>query len=125
MKKSERFLQLAMAILLGFPLLAHAADAKHGGEVYAEACADCHSVKEGKAKKGPSMFGIVGRQAGTVADFNYSDAMRQSKLSWAPDQLSAFLKAPKQKVPGTKMKLDGDLNDAEIADLIAYLSSLH
>lgn len=124
MMKQGRLL-LALVALLAAPALTHAADAKHGGEVYAEACADCHSVKEGKAKKGPSMFGIIGRQAGSVADFNYSDAMRQSKLSWTPDQLGAFLKAPKQKVPGTKMKLDGDLTDAEIADLLAYLGSLH
>lgn len=102
-----------------------AADAKHGADVFAENCAECHSVKEGKNKKGPSLFGVVGRKAGTVADVAYSDAMKQSGISWTPDKLDAYVTDPRKAVPGGKMKFDGLPNAAERADLIAYLYTLH
>ncbi|WP_172204892.1 cytochrome c family protein [Niveibacterium sp. COAC-50] len=102
-----------------------AADAKHGADVFAENCAECHSVKEGKNKKGPSLFGVVGRKAGTVADVAYSDAMKQSGISWTPDKIDAYVADPRKAVPGGKMKFDGLPNAAERADLIAYLYTLH
>lgn len=104
---------------------AFAADAKHGADVFAENCAECHSVKEGKNKKGPSLFAVLGRKAGTVADVAYSDAMKQSGISWTPDKLDAYITDPRKAVPGGKMKFDGLNNAAERADLIAYLSTLH
>jgi len=102
-----------------------AADAKHGADVFAENCAECHSVKEGKNKKGPSLFAVVGRKAGIVADVAYSDAMKQSGISWTADKLDAYITDPRKAMPGGKMKFDGLGNAAERADLIAYLSTLH
>jgi cytochrome c len=106
------------------PVLA-AGDANHGAEVFAQECAECHSPREGKNKKGPSAFGVVGRKAGTAADFVYSDAMLQSGITWTPDRLDAYITNPKKVVPGGKMKYDGLADAKDRADLIAYLATLH
>ena len=103
---------------------ARAADVAKGGDVFAEECAECHGVREGKNKKGPSMFGVVGRKAATVPDAVYSDALKGSGLTWTPDKLDAYLAAPKKFVPGGKMKYDGLAGTAERANLLAYLATL-
>lgn len=117
------FSRLVIALVLVAPAV-HAADATHGASVFDEECSDCHSVKPDKNKKGPTLFGVVGRQAGSIADFNYSDAMKASGINWSPDRLSSYMTAPKKAVPGGKMKYDGLANDQARADLIAYLSTL-
>lgn len=101
-----------------------AGDAKKGADVFAGECGDCHSPKEGKAKKGPPLFGVIGRKAGTVADFNYSDAMKQSGITWSPDKIDLYITRPKKLVPGGKMKYDGLDDAAARADVIAYIQSL-
>lgn len=115
--------------LVGICLLAAAGqvlagDVKKGADVFAEECGDCHSVKEGKAKKGPPLFGINGRKAASVADFDYSDAMKQSGIAWTADKIDAYITHPRKVVPGGKMKYDGLDNAAARADVIAYVMSL-
>ena len=107
--------------------LAHADQTalNHGADVFDEECAECHSIKEGKNKKGPSLFSVVGRNAGTVAEYNYSDALKAGGFAWNNDKIDAYITHPKAAVPGGKMKYDG-LNDAKSrADLIEFLSSQH
>jgi cytochrome c len=97
----------------------------HGGDVFDEQCAECHSIKAGKNKKGPSLFASLNRHAATVPDFVYSDALKQSGIVWAPDRIEAYLASPKTVVPGGKMKFDAKLSPQETSDLIAFLSTLH
>lgn len=99
-------------------------DIKRGGDTFVEECADCHSVKEGKNKKGPSLFGIISRKAASIGDFAYSDAMRQSGITWMPEKIDAYIAQPRKVVPGGKMKYDGLPDAAARADVIAYLNSL-
>ncbi len=101
-----------------------AGDVAKGKDVFATECAECHSVREGKNKKGPSAFGIVGRKAATIPDVAYSDALKTSGITWTPDKIDAYVTAPKKLVPGGKMKYDGLASAAERADLIAYLATL-
>ncbi len=126
MKNMKLVQTLAMA-LCTLNMAGHAfaaGDAKKGADVFAGECGDCHSPKEGKAKKGPPLFGVIGRKAGTVADFNYSEAMKQSGITWSPDKIDLYITRPKKMVPGGKMKYDG-LDDANArADVIAYIQSL-
>jgi cytochrome c len=105
---------------------AMAGDASAGSDVFKTECSECHSVKEGRNKKGPSLFGIVGRAAGTAPNYKYSDALLQAHWVWTPDKLHSYLSQPaKQANPGTKMKYDG-LDDAkQLDDLISYLSTIH
>ena len=117
---------ISLALLAAAPA-AHATgetgDAARGATVFATDCAECHSVKEGKDKKGPSLFGIVGRGAAAHPGFAYSDAMKAAPRVWTPEALSAYLASPKQAVPGGKMKYEGLPGAAARADLIAYLAA--
>jgi cytochrome c len=126
MKPMQKIIAGALGLsLLSMAGLALAAgDAKKGADVFAGECGDCHSPKEGKAKKGPPLFGVNGRKAGSVPDFAYSDAMKQSGIVWSPDKIDAYITHPKKLVPGGKMKYDGLDDAAQRADVIAYLQSL-
>ena len=102
-----------------------AGNPKRGADIFAEECGDCHSAKEGKSKKGPPLYGVVGRKAGSVADFaGYSEAMKQSGIVWTEERIDAYVAAPKKVVPGGKMKYDGLPDAASRADVIAYVTSL-
>ena len=101
-----------------------AGEVDKGKDVFATECAECHSAREGKNKKGPSLFGVVGRKAATVADASYSDALKASGITWTPDKIDAYVTAPKKLVPGGKMKYDGLASAAERAELLAYLATL-
>lgn len=119
-------LMMAVACYGAGALPALAGDAGAGADVFKQECAECHSVKQGKNKKGPSLFGIVGRHAGSIADYSYSDALKNAQWDWTADKLHWYLSQPaKQANPGTKMKYSG-LDDAkQLDDLIAYLQSNH
>lgn len=115
----------AMALMMSSVPARAAGDATKGADVFDGQCAECHSTKAGKNKKGPSLFGVVGRKAGNIADYSYSDAMKNSGITWTPDKLDVYIAHPKQTVPGDKMKYDGLENTAERADLIQFLTLQH
>lgn len=115
---------LVLASLLVNPSWA-AGDAKKGSDVFAEECGDCHSTVAGKNKKGPSLNGVFGRKAGSVADFSgYSDAMKQSGIVWNAEKIDAYITQPKKTIAGGKMKYDGLGDSAARADVLAYLMSI-
>ncbi len=119
-----RLLLIGAALALSVGAAHAAGDVKRGSDVFAEQCAECHSVKEGKNKKGPSLFASLGRKSAALDGFAYSDAMKASGIVWSADRLAAYLEDPKKAVPGGKMKYDG-LPDAHAReDLIAYLATL-
>jgi cytochrome c len=103
-------------------------DAARGERVF-QRCFSCHSVaaSETAQLQGPSLFGIMGRPAATVAGFEYSDAMKAKAaagLVWNPEALDRFISDPDAFVPGTPMVVLPPLREAqERADLIAYLGS--
>ena len=86
-------------------------------------CMACHSIGEGaKNKVGPELNGLDGRKSGTAADYNYSEANKNSGITWDKDQFLDYIKDPKAKVPGTKMFFGGIKNEKEANDLWAYIS---
>jgi cytochrome c len=93
-------------------------DAKRGEDIYGR-CMACHSLDYNRT--GPRHCGVIGRKAGSLFDFDYSDAMKKSGLVWTPETLDKFLKKPTGFVPGTIMTYDGVPDDQERADVIAYL----
>ena len=106
--------------------LAHAGDGAAGSDVFKAECAECHSVRAGRNKKGPSLFAVVGRAAGTLPDYNYSDALRAARWTWTPEKLHGYLSQPARKAnPGTRMKYDGLADPRDLDDLVAYLGTLH
>lgn len=98
-------------------------DVRAGAALFATHCSECHSVREGKDKKGPSLYGVLGHKAAQREGFVYSEAMRASGITWTAEPLSAYLANPPKVVPSGKMKYDGVLSEAERRDLIAYLAS--
>ena len=91
------------------------------GEKRFEACATCHSTERGVNNVGPSLFGVLGRKAGEIADFRYSPAMRTSGITWTAQTLDKFVADPQQEVPGNRMPFAGMPDPGDRADLIAYL----
>jgi cytochrome c2 len=115
-------LGIAASLYLAAP--AHAQGAAAGEAVFKKQCSMCHSVVPGKKGIGPNLFGLVGRAAGTVPDFRYSEANRTSGLTWDAATLDRYIKAPKDVVPKTTMPYPGLADDRQRADLIAYLGTL-
>jgi cytochrome c len=100
---------------------AAAQDAAAGEKVFAK-CKICHQIGEGaKNTVGPVLNGVVGRRAGTYPDYHYSDANKNSGITWDEAARKEYLKDPKAKVPGTKMVFPGLKSDEDIANVIAYL----
>ena len=87
-------------------------------------CAACHAVTPGTNRIGPSMHGIVGRHSASVEGFAYSEPMKAYNVDWTPAELDKYLLAPRETVKGTKMIFVGLKNDAERANVIAYLETL-
>ncbi len=124
MNKAKFFavaLASAMALTSGTSMAA--GDAAKGKKVFKK-CKACHSIKAGKKKVGPSMFGVVGSKAGTSKGFRFSKAMMGSGLTWDEATLDKFLAKPKELVKGTKMSFAGLKKESQRADVIAYLKTL-
>jgi cytochrome c len=100
---------------------AAAQDAAAGEKVFAK-CKVCHQIGESaKNMVGPVLNGVVGRPAGAYPGYHYSDANKNSGITWDEASLKEYLKNPKAKVPGTKMVFPGLTSDDDIANVIAYL----
>jgi cytochrome c len=98
-----------------------AGDVAAGEKVFLK-CRACHQIGEGaKDAVGPVLNGIVGRKAGTYPDYSYSDANKNSGITWDEATLKEYLKNPRAKVPGTKMIFAGLSKDEDIDNVIAYL----
>ena len=95
-------------------------DPTAGKEVFNQ-CVSCHAIEAGQNKVGPSLHGIVGRKAGTVAGFNYSPANKNSGKVWTEQELYVYLANPQKDVPGTYMTFIGVADPQKRADVIAYL----
>jgi cytochrome c len=96
-------------------------DVSRGEKLFAR-CSACHSVN-GQNKLGPSLAGVVGRTAGTVAGTRYSKALAQSQIVWTEQNLDAYLTAPTTLVRGTTMTMR-IAKEQDRQDLISYLKSL-
>jgi cytochrome c len=109
----------AMAILSAGA--AQAQDAAAGEKVFLK-CRACHQTGEtAKNGVGPVLNGLIGRKSGSVEGYNYSDANKNSGLTWDEATFKEYIKNPKAKIPGTKMIFAGLTSEKEIEDIVAYL----
>jgi cytochrome c2 len=92
-----------------------------GDRLFRNTCGICHTLQPGQNRLGPTLAGIVGRKAGTVAGFDYSEANKNSNVIWDEAQLDQYLRNPKQFTPGTKMIFPGMKDAEQRKALIAYL----
>jgi cytochrome c len=91
------------------------------GEVIFKQCAACHSLDPDTNKQGPTLAGLFGRHAGSIEDFNYSDANRTSGIVWDEAMLRKYIANPQAVVPGTKMTFQGLKDPQQVEDVIAFL----
>ena len=123
MKKTTFTLSLSAAVIL----VAGSASAQSGNEargerLFNQQCKACHTLdKDGARTVGPNLHGLVGRKAGSTEGFSSSDAMKASGIVWDDKTLVEYLKDPKGRVPGTKMVYAGLKQEAQQADMIAFL----
>lgn len=119
---------LAVAVVLnaGFfcaPAVA-AGDVDVGAKLFTRICGGCHQVGESaRGGFGPQLNGIFGRTSGSVADYQYSEAMKSAGIIWTRETLTAYLEAPKKVVPGTRMIFWGLSDPQKIEDVLAYLQT--
>ena len=105
-----------LAVAAGASLAAP--DVLRGEQVYSR-CIACHALANDRV--GPRHCGLIGRKAGSVPGFLYSDAMRHSKITWDEKTLDLFLAKPMKVIPETTMTYDGIPDARDRKDLIAYL----
>ena len=99
------------------------------GRTAFSACAICHSTKDpaqpGYAPMvGPSLFGVYGAKSGHIADYSYSQAMREAGVTWDDASLDGFIANPQQIIPRTRMAFVGEPDAAKREAIIAYLKTL-
>ncbi|MGK5035559.1 c-type cytochrome [Janthinobacterium sp. LB3P118] len=119
----------AAALLLAPGAAAQAAGAPttvmgnaEAGKVAFRKCASCHQVgPSARGGFGPRLTGVIGRKAGSTADYKYSAAMKNANIVWTEQNLAGFLKAPSDFIPGNNMRFWGIGNAQQVADLLAYL----
>jgi cytochrome c len=123
-----RFATLVLSAILPLSLsgTALAEGDAAAGKIVFKKCMACHSADKAQNRVGPHLVGIVGRAAGSVEGFAYSDAMKAKGgegLIWDEANIATYVKAPKEFIPGNKMAFAGLKEDADIANLIAYLKA--
>ena len=118
---SESARGLDPVLLKAMPEPYQTADIVNGAKQFNK-CRSCHTLEKGGMNLvGPNLNTVFGRKAGTLAGYNYSDAMKAHKAIWDFDTLDPYLKAPQDVVKGTKMGFMGVKSDTDRRDLIAYL----
>lgn len=93
-----------------------------GKREFNRSCRGCHSLQRGEVIEGPSLAGVVGRRAGSLPEYNYSEAMKTSRIIWTVDTLDTYLASPLTELgSGIDMMSHGVRDDDLRADLIEYL----
>jgi cytochrome c len=108
-------------VLASLPDPAAAANAAAGQAVF-NRCKICHTIEAGgRNVVGPNLHGVFGRKAGSLPNFAYSPAMKDSGVVWDDDTLTKYLRDPKEFIPGDRMAFPGIKDEGQLADLLAYL----
>ena len=98
-------------------------DIEHGKKVFKK-CSACHMVKsDGKNMIGPNLWGVIGRQAGSVSDYKYSKAMVAYGKEWTFEEMNSYLIKPQAYIKGTKMAFAGLRKEKDRASVILYMNS--
>jgi len=96
--------------------------AEEGAKVFKQ-CSACHSIAEGgKNKIGPALWGVLGRQVGSLPDYKYSKAMAAHGEKWTFEEMNGFLLKPKDWIKGTKMSYAGLKKEKDRAAVILYMN---
>ncbi len=118
------FATVAMLACSGFSSAYAQTEIEEGKAVF-QRCAICHKVDKGAGNGlGPNLFGVVGRKAAALPDFQYSGPLKSSGITWNKETLAKWIAGPAKLVPGNKMAFPGISSKDQIQDVISYLGSL-
>ena len=120
----QKLTSIALAVIVS-SVAASAALAQDvaAGKTSFNKCLACHAIGEGaKNKVGPELNGLNGRKSGTAPDYSYSDANKNSGITWNEAEFKDYIKDPRAKIPGTKMIFAGVKNEKEVNDLWAFIA---
>ncbi|MGB3866368.1 MAG: cytochrome c family protein [Xanthobacteraceae bacterium] len=113
----------ATAIIFAFAISGAQAQDVAAGKTAFNKCAACHAIGENaKNKVGPELNGLDGRKSGSVEGYSYSTANKNSGITWNEAEFKDYIKAPKAKIPGTKMAFAGITKQSEIDNLWAFIA---
>ena len=114
-KKVEEKVNIVQLLSLG--------DIAHGEKVFKK-CSACHMVAaDGKNMIGPNLWGVIGRNAGSITDYNYSKAMIAYGKEWTFEEMNAYLIKPQAYIKGTKMAFAGLRKEKDRASVILFMNS--
>src|SRR6266536_2298402 len=118
--RTTRTCVIALSLFIG-PGVACAQDVASGERTFSQ-CRACHQIGENaKNAVGPVLNGLFGRKAGSIEGYNYSQANKNSGITWDEATFREYIKDPKAKIPGTKMAFPGLKDPKQIDDVVAYL----
>ena len=121
MKSMAAFLRVFLVVIAA-PAFAQEGDADRGKTLFQQQCGMCHQVASSRNAAGPTLQGVMGRPAGTIAGFNYSPALKGSGIVWSTETLDSYLANPAAMVRGTRMAFRV-VNEAQRRDIIAFLNA--
>ena len=111
----------SLSLLVSGAAFAADGDPVAGKRTFAQ-CSACHTVVKGKNTLGPSLYGVIGRKAGTAEGFkNYSPAMKKTDIVWTEENIAEYLANPKGFIPGNRMIFVGLKKEADRENVIAYI----
>ena len=114
-------LAAAAAFVVPFAGMALGQDVEKGATLFKQ-CAVCHKIGPGATNSiGPELNGLDGRHSGSVPNYAYSDANKNSGIVWNEQTFEDYIKDPRAKIPGTKMIFAGIKNEQQAKDLWAHL----
>jgi cytochrome c len=126
-RPGRRFISMRAGIVaLPFALLAFsAAGQDDSGEIlFNNACRTCHTIEPGDNRLGPTLHGVVGREAGSLPDYEFSPALKGSGIVWDEASLDRFIESPDALVRGNNMKpYTGITSAEERRAIVAYLTA--
>ncbi len=122
-EKEESAVSEKVAEIVDIKALLAMGDLTHGEKVFKK-CAACHMIApDGKNKIGPNLWGVIGRTAGSIDDYNYSKAMKAYAKAWSFEEMNSYLIKPQAYIKGTKMAFAGLRKEKDRASVILYMNS--
>ncbi|MBK5910777.1 hypothetical protein CCR85_04625 [Rhodothalassium salexigens] len=118
---------LATSALVAAPAAHAEGDAEAGKRVYQRQCLRCHVIQEGQQRIGPSLYGVVGREAGSVDGYlpRYSQALKDATFTWDEEKIAHYI-SEKDFLDGNRMwqlGYRGGLSEQDVQDVIAYIKA--
>ena len=92
-----------------------------GENQFEQTCKQCHSFESGVNRIGPTLHGVIGRKAGGVESFSYSEAMTNADVTWNNETIREFIATPDEYIPGNKMPFTGTPEEPDRQAIAAYI----